>query len=257
MKLIPITINTTFGKLSDERVVDAVTDAIQAMQMFTDLHAALTKAEEAGESGNDDAEMEMLDMVEAMTMDLSFDGLEAFAQNMAASSDSIQRRLNNGVHYLTEAAKLLNTISVAFIPMTTKQIQVLKEYSAEILAELSYFTFYQYNLDQTQESIAHDKEIEINLAVVRYCDNSGADVKEVLIKVVAIMSQYRPRFTIFEEFPELEDEFYNIAGAYIRDFDTLSEFVTADVVKAVLSGDADVEQVIKSLEASIMVAGEE
>ena len=62
--------------------------------------------------------------------------------------------------------------------------------------------------------------------------------------------EHRPTLPIFEEYPELEELFYEVAGAYVQDFDALEEYVTAnDIFIIVNSTGLDIEEKVKEIES--------
>jgi hypothetical protein len=249
MILLPANFNTTLSQLDLEEATTVFDEALTIIHNLVEFAEVLVDADEylKQNPGTDYSEAQ-LDAVEAVLLDLRYNSLEMFDESLYASFDSTQRRITNSVHYLKQLNEILTSLSNAYVYLTTEDVKLLKELVDNILAELCYFVFFQFELDATQRSLASGKETQVSVVVHRYSDLNRYSVDSLLAYIQALMKQYRPVLGLFEIYPQLEEEFYNIAGAYIKDFDMLSEYLTLDVVSAVINGTSDVEKVIASIE---------
>jgi septum formation topological specificity factor MinE len=230
-------------------LVEVVGDSFELLNTLVKLDIAL-KMDVSVEG----VEWDQLDEIEAVRQELGFETLKEFSTFKCCYNDSVQRRIDSAVHYLGLLEEQIVQVSTAFIPVDEETKKVLLKLCEIVLGDLACFIYFQFDLDKIQAQIANGKkqsELEITVAVGRYLEESGKSLTGFLEVLTEVMNNHRPTFTIFEEFPELEAEFYDIAGAYIKDFDRLSDFITADVVKAVVFNESDVEEIIKSLERSI------
>lgn len=247
MKLLSNVTNTVLTKFDDRQLVSVVGEVHGILKNFWYLLDFLN-----GEDEDNDPYVQ-LDEIEAVFSETTYEDFKLFTKYLCGQSDPIQRRANGALHYLDQAYAMMGQASGPYIPLEPKQVAMLRESVENTLAELAYFLFYQFSMDVTQASIADGKETEVNVALHSYADENGEDVKEMLIFVTEVMSKFRPSLTIFEEYPDLEEAFYEIAGAYIRDFDRLSEFLTADIVSGVINGTVDVEKTIKDFEEKLNI----
>lgn len=245
MKLMPLELNTLFYKIDAEGMSDVVADTVNLLAKVSIFKQYLAP-------GTD--EQDQLDEVEALENELEYSSLRKFSICKCSLFDSTQRRVDSAIHYLDLLTEQIKKCSLAYMPLSEKVVATLTELVDNVLAELSYFAYFQFDLDVTSDDLKEQKsinDVRVNVGLYQHLEESGKDLEEVLNLVTTIMADHRPQMTIFEEFPELEDTFYQIAGAYIMDFEKIADFVTADIVRAVITDSGDVEQIIKELERSI------
>jgi hypothetical protein len=195
----------------------------------------------------DNIEDDQLDQISSISYSLNYSALSDFSEAHLAGSHVANRRASVGVHYLNLLEKISKQIAGPYIPPTTQQVEDLKKVAYHVLGEIAYFAYYQFDLDKTLESISSGGELEVNVSVKAYCDNTGKRVEDVVNQVKAITESHRPTLTIFEAFPEIESEFYVICAMYIKDFEALEEFLTPDIVLKVVKGEMEPEEAVQLL----------
>jgi hypothetical protein len=252
MRLRPANFNTMLSPIDVEEATEVLNEAVSIIEEVYDFMELLVPDLEYENSHpGEDLKQEQLDTLDGLSLSIEYSNLEMFAEGMFSASESTQRRITNAVHYLAQFKERIKAHAEAYIYLTTEEVEVLKELANNILAELAYFTFFEFELDKTADTIIKKAELEVNIVVHRYTDMQQIPIEHLLISIQRIMKIYRPVLGLFEQYPELEEEFYNVAGPYIKDFEVLTEYVTLDMVKGVISGSLDVETVITDLEQKL------
>lgn len=258
MKILSMEVNRTLLDMSEERLVGVVREAADILASFKQLEDLLLQAKDMAEGPQLDEVLDyQLDVIDMINMSVDYENIRLFAEGFCAVQYSIDRRAKHAVHYLDIAKTLIAEAAGPFIPLSTKKAEEMRKVVYHVLAEVSYFLYYQFRMDLTKKSIDEDGELQLNVALKSYLDDSGKSLDDLIQLFRQVMDTHRPNITIFEAFPELEEEFYSIAGAYIRDFETFSEYVTKDLVVDVITGKVDAETVVRDLENRASELGDE
>lgn len=256
MKLLALDVNRTLSNITDEQVYKLVDECKDILHLFSKLEMVIKPKSEGGEFEElDDIVLDaQLDVIEEIDANLKYDSLRLFSQGFFAPNYSLTRRIDTSVHYLDIAKKMIRELSEAYVYLSTEQIEGLKKLAYHVLGEVSYFLYFQFRLNETEASIKNKEELVLSVAIKSYLDDSGEVLESFLNFLKDIMVSHRPELTIFEAFPDLEDEFYLIAGAYIKDFEAMEEFLTIDIVSAVIKGEMDPEDAVRSLQEKAAAA---
>lgn len=243
MNLLSMNVRETFASIPVTRGTTVAFEVFELLTSFSSLYDVMgTQEEYESKYGEvDDFEMQQLDVVEEVQLNVSYSEFESFTKIMASGTNVAHRRAEAALYYLNQMLPVLKDISDAYI-ISTKEAEFLRNNSAQLLAELAYFSFVQYQMKELEDGVG------IDIALHNYLDENGKTAGWALELINGILEVHKPSLTIFEEYPELEDDFYFAAGAYIKDFETLSDKLTLETVRSVINGDGDIEKLLAGLE---------
>lgn len=172
-----------------------------------------------------------------------------FAQGLAARDMVTNRRLRSALDFKAKTLALVEQLSNAYVPLSDNEIRTLKKLMGQTIGHLSTFIYYQFGLDVTKECIKNNEDTEVNIDLLQYCEVLQQSVEDLLNIVDSARLTFRPSMPIFEEFPELEEEFIDIAGAYVQDFEVLDDYITKeDVITVLENPNLDLESFIQAIE---------
>lgn len=172
-----------------------------------------------------------------------------FAQGLAARDMVTNRRLRSALDFKAKLLALVEQVSDAYVPLSEEEINTANKLIGQAIGHLSTFIYYQFGLDETRECMDNNEELEVNLDLLQYGEVLGQSAEDLVNLVDSARKAYKPNMPIFEEFPELEDEFIDIAGAYVQDFEALDDYITKeDVITVLENPNLDLEAFIKSIE---------
>lgn len=254
MKLFTIEYRESMAHVDNETAEAVASDAILTLRALNQLEPVLLTPKEAGRFGDEEFSYEQLDSLDNFLAEISLVNLRNFASYNCASTEGIQRRVNTALYYLDQLVAEAELRSAAYAPMSDEIIEKMKNLTGLVIGELAYFTYFQFGLDVTAASKAEGNELEISPPINDFLSSRREDLETLLTMLSKNVLEHRPQLTIFEQVPELEDAFYEVAGAFIQDFDILGEFVTLDVIKSVIAPGSDVEEIIRELEFKVQSA---
>lgn len=251
MKLVSHDINTELAKMDSRHIDEVFEECMNILEDVSMLEEVLyedryMKMEGASLEHLDDVRLDMISMLD---FNLKFNMLSDFNNGFLSGSKATLRRVKAGVHYLDLLESIVKEISEPYLPPTTKQVEDLREVTYHVLGEISYFTYYQFNLDLSKETLDNSKELEVNVSVKAYMDSTGKSIEDIISSVRKVMDSHKPNLTIFEAFPEIEEEFFSVVGVYLKDFESMEELITPDLVLKVVKGEIEPEVAVETLRA--------
>lgn len=254
MKIINVEVDKTFHNIPDTVLNRVVSEGVENLEMLKRLEDILISEKEYEAQGRDldFYEDEQLAEIEYVAYNLNFKSINEYQAGMVAPTLAMSRRVNGSVTYLEQVQEQTHKFSVLMIPLTTEQIESMNKLVGLAIGELSYFIYYGFFLNRTRSSILENKELEMSLPFKIMLEETHKDINEVLTWILNLMETHKPYIPLFEAFPLLEEEFFDLAGAYIHDFETFSEYVTIDLVRDVIEGKIDVEDAVKDLEKQML-----
>lgn len=113
------------------------------------------------------------------------------------------------------------------------EIEKMRTFLSKMIGALAYFLKFEFNLDKSIETSETDDMI-VDAVISEYCDRIDESVLDWCNTIMEVLKVYRPRLEVFDEHPELEEQFDVIMGPYLTD--GMSEDLTLDIVNDVIAG---------------------
>ena len=111
-----------------------------------------------------------------------------------------------------------------------------------ILGIIMYILWFDYGIETTAEECCSSDEIEIDIALSSYCDAKGIDKLSFIEELIEYRAEYKYSFSIFEDYPELEESFISMMGPYLGGVDDSK--LTVEQVQSVCSGKKTPEELV-------------
>ena len=251
MKFVGTEIKKKLGDLSKHvpEVVTANFAILNTLLAVAPVCADSTEyAKEHGEV--EEFEFFQLDELEKVLQLESCNILETFASSLCAKDLVTNRRLMSSIDFRKRLVALVEKVESAYIPLSQKELESIKRLVDQTIGHLTTFVYSQFEMGVTLDAVNDNEEPSVNIDIYKYAESVNKDVLTLEKEVYDAMLKYRPSLPVFEEFPELEEEFYDIAGPYIQDFELLEDLITSEDVRLVLeNNNLDLEVFIEEIKA--------
>lgn len=169
---------------------------------------------------------------------------------VAASFSSVNESRNKYLRNTSEVLEVFNDnvtqiTSVGRYP-TEADIEILKKELYEVVGGLTYFLMYDYEIFDTLAEIeAGEVNYTIDEVFDGYLKVNCLSVQEFTNVFVEYFKKYKFKLEIFDEHPELEEEFEKIVGP---DYNLIPEgTLTIEVVQQIIAGTLSIENFLASL----------
>ncbi|NBH96626.1 hypothetical protein D7Y41_02775 [Anaerotruncus sp. 1XD22-93] len=234
--------NGLLKEYKEEELVSVVADLYHNLNGAIKIMDCLAKFK-----NNELDEFEVLDELEMLVLG-DAKGVCQYARNASSSVNAINRVLRitygfkcDGVtepgYRATLDADIYKVVSV-FNGLSTEEADIINGLAYAVASNAAYVLRHEFCLDEFIESYHNAgnnlEEAVIDVAFQQFCNEAGLGAVETASSVLECSSIYKPALPVFDEHPELEEEFEKIVGANLADVDP--ESLTIDVVLKVLNG---------------------
>lgn len=218
MKLNKTKINTMFIDLSKEcgKLFEETYDALVTLQ---NTYRVCISEEEASKVFPDEDEFEwfQLDTLEEV-LDIDTEGvISKFLNNLATANDLTHRRLNDFKSELDKAKEVISELCEAYQPLMPMEVERVKHLLYEAIGHNAYFIYDQFGLEVFKET----KGEEVDATLYSYCDTHDESILTVVDFVTNCTELFQPKMSLFDKFPQLEEEFMQKFESII----TIPEFI--------------------------------
>lgn len=192
-------------------------------------------------------QLDEMDMINDLT---DLENLKLFSESLSCKDYVLCRRLRDFLQYFNLTKELIENAEDVYIPLTKQEVDLIKRNLDYAIGNLSICFYYQFDMDTTASCIGDNRELEVDINVYQYAEANNMSVSDLVLKVKESWSEHRPSLPLFEEYPELEDQFYDIAGAFVQDFDLLESSITVDDIYRIINdSETDIEALVKEIES--------
>lgn len=208
----------------------------QSMKLYTNSEDLIINVEDSlKDSSNFNADLgyEILTRFEDL-MDSNLSQLERFYEGRVSGYPELNRRLKDVLINFNQIKRVISPLLDEFVPLTFEESKGVLKYLKFLVGHLCIFIRKQFEL----EDYLAGNEPEFSLEV--YMSNMGLtfdDVKSLNIKLAARAIAYRPKIAIFEEYPQLEQPFFDRVGEEFYDLEYLNVQYVLDVVNDKMSAE--------------------
>ena len=226
-------------------------DCMNSFKYLVGLEKIMMTEKEYNEKNNepiDDFSYHQLDMLEEQDDLGDLKAIGAFVVGVGSKDGCSHRRLDRFAQEFNNFRRLAREYADDYVPLDKKQLAEVADYVYQAIGQLAYYMYYQFNMDDFLEDVKEGKEdYRTDLAVFNYCDKNGINVEDLVNFVNEVRLTHKPNLPVFDECPDLENEFFDVAGAYIDDYELLESKLTVADVRAILSGNVDIPKAISEI----------
>lgn len=258
MKFVGTKIKKNLGDLS-KHIPEVVTNSFAVLDTLLEVAPVCMSYEEyKQEVGEiDEFEFYQLDELEKLLQLEGCSILENFAVALSAKDLVTNRRLMSSIDFRKRLIATLEVVEAAYIPLNQKELARIRTLFGQTIGHITTFLYSQFEMGVTLDAVNENEDPSVNIDIFKYAESVNKDVITLEKEVYNAMVKYRPSLPVFEEYPELEEEFYDIAGPYIQDFEILEGLITSEDVKLVLeNSNLDLEAFIEEIKARGQVRDE-
>lgn len=229
-------------KVSPDEANEAFANAmpwLKSVVEITTMMRELTKGE-----WDDDLEMDIVDVIvdnEDTYQITKLNNLMAKPIGKTEAISDIQQTLiplpNSGEEPLQELlVKLFKDIALNYALPTVKVTQNLATMLNSYTNRLVYFIYYQFEMNKYQIGV-------ISEPVYQYAMKSeNGEIDKFMKEMDELAVRFRPQLEVFDEYPELEDAFFEVAEVYMENLDLFTATLTyQEVVSVINSKDPESE----------------
>lgn len=176
--------------------------------------------------------------------------LRKFSDGRCGASTAINRRCRDFVDKEEIIRTLADSYITNYIPLSTEEVSQLRGYVQSALSHLSTFLFFMYNVDDTCcEAMIDSHNYTINIDIHRYADKNLLNELSIATELFNLRFDYKPNINVLEQYPELEEPFYDVAGSSVEDFEALEDKLTyEDVIRVINSNPNNIDSIISEIE---------
>ena len=250
MKRVKFSYNSTFMKLSDDTVNAAFSESVKFVELLVKIARAIPDLQALEKTGDTDGFMDSSFWLLDDIIDNDYDKLRAeslaeLCDYPIASTDVLLRRaaeigreLHTGKEGLTSLlSRAVTNFCDEYSFPSGENLEFLRGRIQHYLGQLGYFIYYQYGLHKVSDTTVTEP-------VYQFCMKDGRTPEELANFWSGVIKEFRPRLSVFEEYPELEEAFWDVAGPYMDEFDLFEDYLTKDDVVAILTPNADISELL-------------
>lgn len=233
MKLRNHEINTTIGSLTKLTLVQYFMEAMEILECADAQYEVLSKFE----SGEID-DMDLFDELDLHAIS-DWRALLVYTSNASSLYSPVNKYLLEMVDVLKHNKGSFGLVVDLAVPPNQYSLAVLKDSAKNVASGIAYALYYDFDIEECGDEVCDD-------IVFMYCNKSRRTVEEVVSKIKAMREKYPMKLLVFEEHPELEEEFVKVAGPWLS---AIPEYrLTLQDVRDILDGKISIESYVASLE---------
>lgn len=236
MKLIKGKTNKNFKDL-DNKLNDVFTEGYNALEVATNVYDVCVSEEEAEIKfpDEDDFPYFQLDTIEEL-LEVNINGvLKSFEINLCACDDATNRRLRDFLYEFKIAQELAQEYSDNYLPLEKEEIGKLKHRLYEAIGHLAIFLDTQFSMESSRETENTD-ELILDSSVYYYSETYGKAVHAMIQFVGDCVENFKPKMSLFDINPELEEPFITRFENMISDTDFIGYTLTIDDYNKLMFG---------------------
>ena len=165
-------------------------------------------------------------------IEIEIPSLTSFYLNSISGYQDLKRRLSDGFDSYYKLVDLVSSDYDAFLPIEMDNLKETLRLAKTSYGHLALFLVRQFEMESIHEE-NYNERIEFSLE--NACKdlgfatmNSVFDLREYLLTKV---SEYKPKIEIFDEYPDLEDKFFNKVGQEFYDLEYLTYEDVIDIIE--------------------------
>ena len=178
-------------------------------------------------------------------LDLSIKNLDSFYVNSLSGYQDLKRRISDAFDNYYKLVDLVQGDYDAFVPIEFKVLPELLKVSRSCYGHLALFLVRQFEMESLTVENFNDV---VEFSLENACKDLGINTAQNVIKIRDLLlervSEYKPKIEVFDEYPDLEDKFFEKVGQEFYDL----EYLTYEDVMAIIEERLDPEDLRKRLD---------
>jgi hypothetical protein len=192
-------------------------------------------------------EDEQLNACETLWNCLDTPGILGYERFSLSSAPVFRERLTAYMAIRESMRPILDEVVAAYATLPEDHRTQILTGTKAILVQLSFFIFYEFNFDQTLNTIENNGAVALNEAVLAYIREFSLDLQKVIEVVCAVHYEYRPTIPSFDfSDEELDNFYYNVGSALFEMLDDIDQ-LPVDMAKKLAYGEISPEEAIVAL----------
>lgn len=179
---------------------------------------------------NDEGYMVLDQLEEFVQTDIS--QLEKFYDGRTSGYFDLNRRLKDVIKNFYRVKDVVEPLLDEFVPLTLNELKGVLKYTKAMVGHLCVFVRKQYEF----ADYLNTGRCEFSLEVYMHDNNlTKADINDLDIKMAARAIAYRPKIAVFEQYPDLEQPFFDKVGEEFYDLEYINVKHVLDIVNDVIT----------------------
>uniref|UniRef100_UPI00374ED66E hypothetical protein n=1 Tax=Paraclostridium bifermentans TaxID=1490 RepID=UPI00374ED66E len=183
----------------------------------------------------DDFEFFQLDTIESL-LDINTGGIvERFVINLACCDDATNRRLKDYKYEMDKAKELAQEYTDRYLPLEKEEISVIKNRLYEAIGHLSIFLDTQFSMELSRET-ENTPDFELDSSLYHYAETKNKTVHGIIQLVGDNVDVFRPKMSLFDINPELEEPFLTRFESMVEDVNFIGYALTLEDYNKLMGG---------------------
>lgn len=181
---------------------------------------------------NDEGYMVLDQLEEFVQTDIS--QLEKFYDGRTSGYFDLNRRLKDVIKNFYRVKDVVEPLLDEFVPLTLNELKGVLKYTKAMIGHLCVFVRKQYEF----ADYLNTGRCEFSLEVYMHDNNlTKTDINDLDIKMAARAIAYRPKIAVFEQYPDLEQPFFDKVGEEFYDLEYINVKHVLDIVNDVITAE--------------------
>lgn len=251
MKLNKTMIKEDLDRL-DGKCLNLFGECFTVLNVLRDLKEIMVTEEEYNTKHEaiEDFEYYQLDVLEQILEINVGTTIDIFIKAVGSKDACTHRRLRMFQQEFAGLKAGAEKYSMAYLPLMENELNDLEDSIVECLGQITYYMYYQFGMDIFMKGFVEDAdELEVDINMFNYCDKAGLEITKTAVMIDKTRQENKPTLPVFDEIPELEEAFYELVGAHVKDFEKLETKLTVSDVKFMLDNkDLEVQSFLDMVE---------
>lgn len=225
------------GNVDSNYLISVFKDGFSLLRKYDVLIGSIEGYLEEPSSYTTDNGIIFLDEVGDL-LELEIPNLYKFYINSISGYLDLKRRLSDGFDAYYKLVELVTPDYDAFLPIEIDNLKEALRLIKVSYGHLSLFLVRQFEMEElTEENFKDTVEFSLENACKDLGFPTAKNVLELREFLLSKISEYKPKIEIFDEYPELEDKFFNKVGQEFYDLNYLTYDDVINVIEERLDPD--------------------
>lgn len=247
MKIINLDLNSSVLRGSKQDAYNCLKESLAILKSAHKLAISLKSWDSSSNIEEEVYSSSQLINCEELLPHLNTPGIDLFKLAGLSKIPVLYDRLVRFQNFRDKLVSILDDVTLAYVTLSAEEREIIKKYTVEILQQLSFFVFFQFNFDVMSLSVQEERELEINEVVLDYCGQNGVSKDKILLFMTEMYIQYRPIIPSFDFSEEDKDMFYLRAGLCAYSIIENMDDLNPNVVRQIIDGIVTPEEVVKQI----------